>query len=166
MTAETRGVAGAAQVQDVNVLAHHTLTAGNKIAFFSFDPLSVDTQPDYYWFGEASVSPQVQTLKWFDVPSAVQRENNNIPGSFELSQNYPNPFNPSTTIKFSIPQTEKVVMKVYDMLGREVANLLNETKSAGNYTVSFDASKLASGVYVYSIQAGDFKVSKKMMLLK
>jgi len=86
--------------------------------------------------------------------------------SFELSQNYPNPFNPSTTVNFSVPERTNVSLKVYDMLGREVANLVNGTKEAGSYSVDFNASKLASGLYIYTLKAGSSSMSKKMMLMK
>ncbi|MCL4548440.1 MAG: T9SS type A sorting domain-containing protein [Bacteroidetes bacterium] len=86
--------------------------------------------------------------------------------TYELQDNYPNPFNPSTTIKYQLPQDGFVSLKVYDMLGREVANLVNELKKAGTYEVSFDAHNLASGVYVYTIRVHDFVQSKKMVLLK
>jgi len=85
---------------------------------------------------------------------------------YYLSNNYPNPFNPSTKITFRIPTAEHVEMTVYDLLGREVATLVNGFKNAGNYTVDFYASKLASGVYLYRIKSGDFILSKKMVLLK
>ncbi len=85
---------------------------------------------------------------------------------FNLAQNYPNPFNPNTKISYSVAERNNVTLKVYDMLGREVATLVNTTKDAGNYEVNFDASKLASGLYIYKIQAGNFVQSKKMLLLK
>ncbi|PID59444.1 MAG: hypothetical protein CR986_06115 [Ignavibacteriae bacterium] len=89
-----------------------------------------------------------------------------IPNGIELAQNYPNPFNPSTSISFSIPKSDIVTLRVFDMLGQQVVELLNEQKSAGNYKVTFDASKLASGTYVYMLQVGDVSISKKMLLLK
>jgi len=88
------------------------------------------------------------------------------PDKFELSQNYPNPFNPVTKISFSIPKQSLVSLKVYDMLGKEVAKLVNEVKTAGVYNVNFDASSLSSGVYFYKIEAGNFSEIKKMMLIK
>ncbi len=92
------------------------------------------------------------------------------PTRFELSQNYPNPFNPSTKIKYSIPigvnGNSLIQLKVYDLLGREVATLVNGTKSPGNYEVNFNASSLASGIYFYRLQAGKFVQTKKMILLK
>jgi Secretion system C-terminal sorting domain len=89
-----------------------------------------------------------------------------IPTIYKLSQNYPNPFNPSTTIEYSIPKTSFVSLKIYDILGTEVATLVNEEKPAGNYQVSFDASSLSSGVYFYRLPAGSFVETKKMILLK
>lgn len=89
-----------------------------------------------------------------------------IPTGYSLGDNYPNPFNPSTIIKYQLQKDGFVSLKVYDMLGREVANLVNEIKKAGSYEVNFDAHNLASGVYVYTIHANDFMQSKKMMFLK
>jgi hypothetical protein len=86
--------------------------------------------------------------------------------TFNLAQNYPNPFNPTTKISYTIPERNNVSLKIYDMLGREVATLVNTTKEAGNYEVNFNASNLASGLYIYKIQAGSFTQSKKMLLLK
>lgn len=101
-----------------------------------------------------------------DIVVGVEQEGNEIPLTFALDQNYPNPFNPSTTIKFAIPQQSNVTLKVYNMLGQEVATLVNEQMNAGSYNVDFDASSLSSGIYFYSIQAGQFNVTKKMMLIK
>ena len=88
------------------------------------------------------------------------------PKDFILYQNYPNPFNPSTMIKFRIADFGFVTLKIYDLLGNEVANLVNEEKSAGVYEVTFDASNLASGVYFYRLKTQDFITSKKLLLLK
>ena len=85
---------------------------------------------------------------------------------YELSQNYPNPFNPTTQIQFSIPKESKVVLKVYNLLGQEVATLVNQQLASGTYTYQFDASKLSSGVYLYKISAGNYFFTKKMTLLK
>ncbi|MDP4114805.1 MAG: SBBP repeat-containing protein [Bacteroidota bacterium] len=99
-------------------------------------------------------------------------DNNLVPLSNNLSQNYPNPFNPQTTISYSVAQESNVVIKVYDILGKEVAKLLNEGKKAGAYNIQFNASKLSSGMYFYTIQANSidgkqsFRETKKMLLLK
>ncbi|MHB1688380.1 MAG: arylsulfotransferase family protein [Ignavibacteriaceae bacterium] len=92
--------------------------------------------------------------------------NGNVPGQFLLEQNYPNPFNPSTIISYQIPKDGLVTLKVFDALGREVKTLVDEFKSQGKYSVSFDASHIASGVYFYQLRAGDFVSIKKMILLK
>lgn len=89
-----------------------------------------------------------------------------IPASYRLEQNYPNPFNPVTNIKFSVPKSGIVKMSVYDVSGREVAVLVNETLSAGTYSADFDASVFASGVYFYKLSSGDFVQTKKMVLVK
>ena len=89
-----------------------------------------------------------------------------LPTTFALYQNYPNPFNPVTTIRYQLPKESKVVIKIYDMLGSEVMELLNEQKELGIYEVDFNASNLSSGIYLYKLQAGDFVESKKMILLK
>ena len=83
-----------------------------------------------------------------------------------LEQNYPNPFNPVTNFKFSIANCQLTILKVYDVLGREVATLVNEVKQAGTYTVRFDASNLASGVYLYRLKSGNLVDVKKFVLLK
>jgi len=106
----------------------------------------------------------------FGITSAEETEEE-VPNSFELSQNYPNPFNPSTTIKYSIPNDEKretsnVKLIVYDILGKEVATLVNNQQKAGNYEVNFNASNLPSGIYFYQISAENFTEVKKMTLLK
>lgn len=99
-------------------------------------------------------------------PSKPKFEDYLIPKNFELSQNYPNPFNPSTTIEYSIPKDANVTLKIYDVLGKEVATLVNEQKSAGTYIVNWNASNLSSGAYFYRITAGEFTATKKMFLLK
>jgi hypothetical protein len=85
---------------------------------------------------------------------------------FHLSQNYPNPFNPVTSIQYAISSRQFVTLKVYDLLGREVATLVNEEKPAGEYEVEFDGSKLSSGVYLYRLTAGEFNETRKLVLLK
>lgn len=89
-----------------------------------------------------------------------------LPVSYQLDQNYPNPFNPTTVINFSIPKAGNVTLKVYNALGQEIATLVDEYKDASNYKVNFNASKLASGIYFYTLNAGNFTQSKKMMLVK
>ena len=89
-----------------------------------------------------------------------------IPAEFELSQNYPNPFNPTTTIKFSIPQQGNYSLKVFNLLGQEVAQLHNGELNAGKYEAKFNASKLSSGIYFYTLTGNNVNITKKMLLLK
>jgi hypothetical protein len=89
-----------------------------------------------------------------------------VPDEYLLEQNYPNPFNPSTSIKYQMPENGFVTIKVYDMLGNEVATLVNEIQEAGNHSVEFDAATVSSGIYFYIMQAGNFTQTKKMTLLK
>ncbi len=98
--------------------------------------------------------------------TVVKNSDSNLPKEFKLYNNYPNPFNPSTMIKYDLPKQSKVVIKVYDILGKEVATLVNTNESAGEYTLNFNANNLASGMYVYRISAGSYIDSKKMILLK
>jgi hypothetical protein len=97
---------------------------------------------------------------------AQQKINSQSPIEYSLVGNYPNPFNPTTNIKYQLSKNGFVTLKVYDILGREVASLVNENQQVGNYSVSFDASKLSSGIYIYTIRANDFVQSKKMNLVK
>ncbi len=98
--------------------------------------------------------------------SDVREVGNSFPSDFTLEQNYPNPFNPSTNIRFSLPEANQVTLKVFDMLGQEVTTLVNEFINAGSYEVTFDASNLPTGIYTYSLTAGNFQSVKKMMLIR
>jgi glucuronoarabinoxylan endo-1,4-beta-xylanase len=89
-----------------------------------------------------------------------------IPVGFSLVQNYPNPFNPSTNIRIELPQASQVSLRVYDMLGREVSELVNERRDAGVHEVKFDGSELSSGVYLYRLQAGSFTQTRKLLLVR
>ena len=100
------------------------------------------------------------------VANGVEVISSEVPDGYELSQNYPNPFNPSTVINFSIPTSGLVTVKVFDILGQEVAELINEVKAAGSYQVDFNAANMSSGMYVYRISSGKFNATRKMMLLK
>lgn len=106
--------------------------------------------------------------KWQEILSMVSVGSTagTIPESFSLSHNYPNPFNPSTVITFRVPKAERVRIKVFDLLGREIATLVDERRDAGAYTVTFDGAALASGVYLYQMVAGGFVKTEKMLLQK
>jgi hypothetical protein len=101
----------------------------------------------------------------FGVQNAHVR-NGSLPANYALGQNYPNPFNPGTEITFDLPHAGHVVMKAFDVLGREVATIIDGKMTGGSYTVNFDASKLPSGVYIYQLQSGNYSASRKMIVLK
>jgi hypothetical protein len=107
-------------------------------------------------------------IKWsiFVNPLTTVEERLSVPKIFVLHQNYPNPFNPSTTIGYDLPKSGRVVLKVYDILGREVRTLVNEEQPAGRYSVRFDAADLPSGVYFYRLEAGDLVASKRLIIIK
>jgi len=104
----------------------------------------------------------------YNRPTVVSVSENSpvVVNGFELKQNYPNPFNPSTTINFSIPKAGFVKLAVYDLLGKEVSSLVNETRGAGNYEINFNASNLTSGIYIYKMTTDEFTSSKQMILIK
>jgi thiol-disulfide isomerase/thioredoxin len=99
-------------------------------------------------------------------PNALSDGKKLMPGQFRLEQNYPNPFNPSTTIRYALPKAAHVTLTLYDVNGREIATMVNENKSAGFHEFSLNASRLASGIYFYSLDAGNFHATRKMILLR
>ena len=105
-----------------------------------------------------------------EMVTSVQRQSTHLPTQFSLDQNYPNPFNPATTMSFVISHQSFVTLKVYDMLGEQVATLVNEVKQPGEYTVRWNAASatggLPSGVYFYRLQAGSFTETKKLLLIR
>ncbi|MBI5470996.1 MAG: T9SS type A sorting domain-containing protein [Ignavibacteriae bacterium] len=109
---------------------------------------------------------KTQILYWLTngITGVVERPG--IPTEFALSQNYPNPFNPTTKIDYSIPQAGHASMKIYNLLGQEVATLFDGEQKAGNYTVTFDAAKIATGIYFYKLQYGENSITKKLVLMK
>jgi len=130
------------------------------------------TEAQSYSFVDASASGRVfYRLKQVDFDgqfeySNIIEVNAGVPKTFALEQNYPNPFNPSTAISYQLPVASTVSLKVFDMLGKEVATLVNARQDAGSYTVNFNANTLSSGVYFYRLQAGNFVQTRKMMLVK
>jgi hypothetical protein len=124
----------------------------------------------YTIFGNGDTNDLTESELWYlsGVTFQLTSVNDQIasPNKFELQQNYPNPFNPTTTIRFTIPEKSMVTLKVYDMLGREVTTLVNEVKDAGTHTVKFAGKDLPSGMYLYTLTAGNYTATKKMMLVK
>jgi len=124
-------------------------------------PVLVQSQ---YLGGNGRGDASIESLS---IPLAISENyNNSIPASCSLHQNYPNPFNPATNIKFNVSQLTYVKIVVYDIIGREVQTLLNESLKPGTYLVSFDGSLLNSSVYFYKITAGGYSETKRMMLEK
>jgi len=117
-------------------------------------PLPIGTQPDMgaWEYDVVNVLEHIQSISF--------------PQNHTLIQNYPNPFNPSTTIEFSTPKTEFVTLKIYNLLGQEVATVVSDKLTPGNYKYTWDAGSLASGLYLYNIQAGDFVETRKLILLR
>ncbi len=148
----------------IRVRAYHGM---NRTDYIVQDSLRVQTfllplsvQPD-----SVVLDPDGWILKQIVAPTNVGEEKGK-PGEFRLFQNYPNPFNPGTTLSFVIGHVSLVSLKVYDVLGREVAMLVHEVKNPGAYTLQFDASDLASGVYYYRMTSGSFSETKKMLLVR
>jgi len=108
----------------------------------------------------------VKPIKDVDVQNKINSDEGNTPQTFSLNQNYPNPFNPSTVIEYQLPKDGFVTLKLYDILGREVSTLVNGFRAQGKYSVSFNASKLASGIYFYQLKSNGFSSIKKMILTK
>lgn len=158
-------------ISPTNVLTEGTLFKANPfLATHGFAP----ARAGYHygadscftaWTGSPSGSGLYYTVGCTGAFTGIANQNS-TPKVYKLEQNYPNPFNPSTTIRYSIPKNGFVNLKVYDVTGKEVATLVNEVKTPGNYIVDFDASFLSSGIYFYKIAAGDFSSVKKMILIK
>jgi streptogramin lyase len=149
-----------------------------NIGFVNGNGTTTETQSYSFADNNLNSGKYVYRLKQIDFDGTFEYSNEveviiNVPEKFELSQNYPNPFNPSTTIRYTIPNVtlsgvegSRVQLKIYDVLGNEVATLVNEAQSSGNYEVTFNGSSLASGTYFYKLQAGSFVETKKMILMK
>jgi photosystem II stability/assembly factor-like uncharacterized protein len=132
------------------------------------------TEPREYTYSDNNLSPGSYKYKLIQIDydgtrneeNEIEVEINSLPFEYALYQNYPNPFNPTTTIKYSVKEAGVVSLKVYDILGKEIATLVNEIKTPGEYTTTFDASLLSSGIYFYTMQAGGFSATNKLLLVK
>ena len=118
------------------------------------------------WGDERNPDPDIYAQSLDALVTSVNHSTSELPELFVLTQNYPNPFNPSTSIQYTVSSRQFVRLKVYDVLGNEVATLVNEEKAAGTYAVEFNAKDLPSGIYFYRLQAGSFVETKKMILMK
>jgi hypothetical protein len=162
-----------------NADARVSLQYGNHI-YHNFWKAGQDTVPIYLkagstigsvtgvlWFGFSNYKLFPRKDDDFSGVSDVEENFSTIPDNYSLSQNYPNPFNPSTKIEYTLPVEGNVILKIYNMLGQEVKTLINnELVSAGRHSINFNAGNLASGIYIYRLQVGDFSSNKKMILLK
>ncbi len=152
------------------VLKDSIVWDGDYSSFTTLDPrprgIAFTPTGDTVFVAAFNVSTKfIQML--VNTATPVVEKPHSVPNTYSLSQNYPNPFNPSTKIDFSLKATGKVTLKIYDMLGREVMTLINGVQAAGQHSVTFNASNLPSGVYIYSLTTSDgFKMTKKMMLMK
>jgi hypothetical protein len=133
------------------------------LTYFS-DPLGGNAVRANHSFIQVAV--MFHTWPAADLLTGVKAVTAGVPEAYRLEQNYPNPFNPATTIRYTIPAGGHTTLKVFDVLGREVSTLVDAEQDAGSYQVSFDAAALANGTYFYTLEAGSFKETKKMLLLK
>lgn len=144
-----------------------------SISFVNGNGNGTTTEPQRYSYidGKLNAGKYQYRLKQidfngsYDFSNIVEIEINN-PNTFVLNQNYPNPFNPGTKISFTIPEKSFITLKIYDVLGNEVARLINEERNAGSYEIDFNAQNMASGIYFYELKAGSFIQTKKMLLLQ
>ncbi len=143
----------------------------NRVGFVS--GFGTTTRPQNYAFKDKSLKPGIYQykLKQIDFDNSYNYSNSieikvNLTQGFSLSQNYPNPFNPSTVIHYVLDNKQFVNLKIYNVLGREVATLINEEKPAGEYNIEFNGANLPSGIYLYQLRTGNYVETKKMTLLK
>lgn len=149
-------------------LAPMLADGANASEFIAFSNYTYAAGYTGYWPNDGSVLAGTAAVLYVKATpiTMVGVEDNTVPANFSLNQNYPNPFNPATTINFSLSSRSNVSLKVYDIIGREVATLVNGVKEVGTHTVNFDGANLASGMYFYTLTAGNFTATKKMMLVK
>ncbi|MBT8391626.1 MAG: T9SS type A sorting domain-containing protein [Ignavibacteriaceae bacterium] len=139
---------------------HNGMSGTGKVVFTAFGFETIANDDTRSLFAE-------KIIEWLSSPTNVEEDPySTFPVQFDLLQNYPNPFNPVTSIKFSVPETSPVTIKVFDVLGNEVAILVDEVKTAGSYKVFYDGSETSSGIYFYQMKAGNFISVKKMSVLK
>jgi len=134
----------------------------------SYSYLNSQEPADWFYLTSGDTEVYAYLIRaYVNIVTDVEEDQSEIiPSEFSLDQNYPNPFNPSTTINYSLVENGFVTLRIYNMLGQEIAQLVSENKSAGNYTATFDASRLSSGTYLYKLSSGNQHFTKKMLLIK
>jgi hypothetical protein len=157
----TRNFGDISAGSSVSSASHYPIRFINNCPDSIYVPFKLDIASNGYVFWTDTFSIFVHKD-----PSPIETAENNLPLTFDLKQNYPNPFNPRTTIEFSIPKTEFVTLKIYNLLGQEVAALVSEKLTPGNYKYTWDASGFASGLYYYQIKSSEFQKVKKMIVIK
>ncbi|MGE5458171.1 MAG: T9SS type A sorting domain-containing protein, partial [Methanococcaceae archaeon] len=170
LVADNSGISTRVEVQEGNHKYHNywtasLLTAPGNVRIKTGDKFSGISGIMTYTFSNYKLVPR-RDEDFAGYTSAVVDEAIQSPVKYNLAQNYPNPFNPSTTISYSIPEAGFVSIKIFNILGQEIKSLMNSFQNAGSYKVSFDASTLPSGIYIYQLSSGSFNSVKKMMLLK
>ena len=158
------GMAGADSLIGIGVLSYLKFVVNESAVPNQSSELKIDTM----LFNQGSPVAVIQNGSVSVIAVDIDEKDgtNGLVRSFSLSQNYPNPFNPETAIRYSIPKAEEVSLVVYNLIGEEVTHLIGETQRAGYYKVTWDASNVASGIYFYRLQAGNFIQTMKMILLK
>jgi len=154
----------------VTATLNMTTGTGFKVGGYGASPSFFGKIDEFRLYRRALSPAEIQAVYNMDMAgcfiTGISSNNSGIPKVYKLEQNYPNPFNPTTVINYQLPVNAFVTLKVFDVLGREVAELVNGEKKAGKYEATFDASNLSSGVYFYTLKAGDFSDTKKMLLVK
>jgi hypothetical protein len=166
--------------RDGNYEIYYKSSLDEGVSWGTDTRLTNNTADSFY--PSIAVSSSVVHVVWLDIrdgnweiyykrnptgnPIGIQNISTEIPSSYSLSQNYPNPFNPTTIISFQLSLAGQVVLKVYDVMGREVQTLVNESLKPGTYEASFDGSSLNSGVYFYRLTTENYSETKKMILMK
>jgi hypothetical protein len=149
----------------INYFDSYTIPDSAWISLSAYKGWNFSTNMEYYPLGNSTL--YVDNLSFDTFATSVSKDQTDeIPGKYELSQNYPNPFNPSTSISFNLLSKSFVSLKIFDLLGREVATVVSDNLSAGNHTQQWNANGMPSGVYFYRLQAGSFSETKKLVLLR
>jgi len=152
-----------------------TFNSGNEILYSgivdTFATVNLSSQYTYYWrvLSQNAAGASAWSVTWnftTGISTGIEDESFALPQNYALRQNYPNPFNPTTTIEYDLPKSAQVKIEIYNLLGKKIKTILDDYKNAGSHKLVFDSNNLASGVYLYRIEAGKYTTSKKMILLR